>query len=216
MRLHLDTEVSGQIDRYCRENRTAPLYIIQLAMRTYLSEINNGAEDAVFVTVCNRRATLADKNTSGSLADGVLVRTLFGSGTRFSDGITLTGEALAQSFRHANYDSIKSLALLHGMYHTRLLDSYISGVFSFIPVSAPEGWDIDAEWISNGRFATQLYIIIVQNVSEGGYDIYYEYRVKILNEENIRALHGGMTEVIKFGLENPEMSLGDIMKQTNI
>lgn len=212
IKLHISSELSQKIDRYCTENKTVPLYIIQLAMRTYLSKINNDAEDIIYITVCNRRATLADKNTSGSLADGIMVRTIFNADTKFSDAVTQTGEALAQSFRHANYNSIKSLALLNGMYKTRLLDSYISMAFSYIPVVAPEGWDIDADWISNGRFPLHLYIIIVQNVTEGGYDIYYEYRVKTLNEDHIRALHSGMTEIIKKGLDDPEMTVGNIIK----
>lgn len=212
IKLHINSELSDQIDRYCADNNTAPLYVIQLAMRTYLSKINNAAEDILYVTVCNRRATLADKNTSGSLADGVIVRSVIEAGTKFNDAVTRTGEALAQSFRHANYDSIKSIALLTGLYKTRLFDNYYSLLFSYIPVIAPEGWDIDAEWISNGRFPLHIYIIIVKNPNSGGYDIYYEHRTKILKEVHIRALHDGMTEIIKMGLGNSGMIVGDMIK----
>lgn len=212
IKLHISTELSKQIDKYCADNNTTPFCLIQLAMRLYLSKVNNGAEDIFYCAICNRRATVADKNTSGSFADGVNIRTVIGAEMKFCDAVTGTGDALSQSFRHANYSSIKSNFLLTGMYKTALVDHYISMVVSFIPVLSPDGWEYEAEWISNGRFAMHMYVIIVQKPSDGSYDIYYEYRVKILKQEDIESFHNGMTEILQSGIDNPELTVGEIIK----
>lgn len=212
LKLHLKDELSERIERYCADNNTSPLFILQLAIRTYLSKTNNGVEDILYITVCNKRATLADKNTSGSLADGVMVRTFISADTKFNDAVTITGEAQAQSFRHANYDSVKRSIMASRTYKMPLFDGYTAFLFSYIPIIIPEGWNIDVEWISNGRFSLQLYIITVKNPNDGGHDIYYEYRTKILNENDIKALHEGISEIIKRGLDNPDMTIGDIIK----
>ncbi|MHB1151451.1 MAG: condensation domain-containing protein [Eubacteriales bacterium] len=214
IKLHISAECSKQIDKYCADNNTTPFCLIQLAMRLYLSKVNNGVEDILYCAICNRRATVADKNTNGSFADGVNIRTVIGADMKFCDAVTSTGDALSQSLRHANYSSIKSNMLLTDMYKKSLLDSYISMVVSYIPILSPDGWEYEAEWISNGRFAMHMYVIIVQKPSDGSYDIYYEYRVKILKQEHIEAFHNGMLEILKSGINNPDMTVGEMIKQT--
>jgi hypothetical protein len=215
IKYHLNSDFAKRMDDYCMEKKTNPLSLIQLAMRTYLSKINNLEEDVVNLTVCGRRATLADKNSSGCLAGFVPVRTIIKADTGFADAVDECSTQLSQSFRHSNYPGIKTLAILHNAYNTPYMDAYASMLISFLPFLPPDGWDIECEWISNGRFAMFLYVVIVRSPKDNGYDIYYEYRIRELNAKQISALHEGLTEIIKIGIDNPEMTIGDIIKQTN-
>lgn len=215
IKYHLNSEFAKRIDDYCMEKKTNALSVIQLALRTYVSKINNMEEDVVNYTVCGRRATLADKNSSGCLCGFVPVRTIIKSDTSFSDAVEECSTQLSQSFRHSNYPSVKTIDILVKAYKTPYMDTYTSMLMSFLPFSPPEGWDMDWEWISNGRFAMFLYVVIVRSPKDKGYDIYYEYRTHILNAQHISALHEGMTEILKTGIDNPEMTIGDIIKKTN-
>lgn len=213
IKLHFSPELSDQIDRYCSENKTTPLALIKLAMHTYISKVNNRAQDTMGLVLCNNRATLAEKNTSGSFVDGVSVRMIIGADKQFDEALGITGELLAKSFRHSICGSFKSVMLSRKLYKRAVFDRYDSTMISYLMISPTEKWDIDAEWISNGRFSLSLYVIIVRNLLK--YDVYYEYRLKVLKSEDIEACHRGIEQIIELGIENPQMTIGEIIERIN-
>lgn len=208
---HIDYEFVKEMKSFCDKYNVSPFSMIQLAARTYISKINNGEEDVFYGVVCTRRPTLDDKRTSGTMADMVTVRTIISADTRFRDAVMHTGEAMIQSFRHANFDSTKTFTLTQQIYKLGVFDGYYSMMFSYLPVMPQEGWECDAEWISNGRFEMPLYIVIAYSLTDGGYDIYYEYNTHVYNHSHAEALHQGIIDILKTGLQNPDMTVGEIM-----
>jgi hypothetical protein len=199
------------MDSYCSEMNTTPLAFMKLAMHTYISKVNNGAEDTFGLVLSNNRATLTDKNTSGSFVNGVFVRMIIDTEKKFSEALEITGDILSKSFRHSDYGGRDSAMIWRNMYKTYkngLFDLYDSTMLSYLIITPPKKWDIDAEWISNGRFAETLYVILVRNLLS--YDVYYEYRTKVLKREDIVVFHQGIEQIIKLGMENPQMSIGEI------
>lgn len=199
------------MDSYCSEMNTTPLAFMKLAMHTYISKVNNGAEDTFGLVLSNNRATLTDKNTSGSFVNGVFVCMIIDTEKKFSEALEITGDILSKSFRHSDYGGRDSAMIWRNMYKTYkngLFDLYDSTMLSYLIITPPKKRDIDAEWISNGRFAETLYVILVRNLLS--YDVYYEYRTKVLKREDIVVFHQGIEQIIKLGMENPQMSIGEI------
>lgn len=211
LKLHFSPELSDRIDSYCAEKNTTPLALIKLAMHIYISKVNNGAEDTMGMVICNNRATLAEKNTSGTFADAVPVRMIIAVDKKIDEALDITGDILSKSFRHSSYGSIRTVMLSRKFYKRGIFDTYDSTMFTYLIISPVEKWDIDAEWISNGRFAISFYIILVRNLSQ--YEVYYEYRTKVLKREDIEACHGGIEQIIKLGMENPQLSIGEIIEK---
>lgn len=95
IKFSLNPGLSEKMDRYCADHNTTPVFVLQNAVRAYAQKKNNGTEDFFFCSICNMRATLADKNTSGTMANGLMVRTMIKAETKYSDSVVLTGEAIS-------------------------------------------------------------------------------------------------------------------------
>ncbi len=210
---HFTPEFTKQIDCFCESEGIPPQSFFLFAVRSYISKINGNTEDLLHSVVCNRRATVADKNTFGCMASGVWLRTIVGGGTTLRDALSYISTSVAQSFRHTHWSSIQATFALQKMYKTFVFDHYVSFLMSYLGFGPLNGWEYDAQWISNGRFAMGLYCVVMHRPSDGGYDVFYEYRTKLMNAEHITALHDGMTEILRLSMENPDSAVSEILNK---
>ncbi|MHB1154287.1 MAG: condensation domain-containing protein [Eubacteriales bacterium] len=209
---HLNPEFSKQIDDFCSDESISPQSIFLLAVCTYLSKINNNAGEIFYNVVCPRRATLAEKNTFGCMASSGSTRTTINDKTDFREMLSQISADMAQTFRFTHYSAINASFELHKMYKISAFDHYTSFLMSYLGFLPFEGWECDAEWISNGRFAMGLYCVVMHSPVDGGYKIFYEYRTKMMNADHIKALHSGVTEIVRSGIENPSVEISEIKR----
>ena len=61
------------------------------------------------------------------------------------------------------------------------------------------------------RYFTPLYTMTIPDPTDKGINMYYMYRVKLSTKENIKALHKNTLEVILKGIENPDITLKELL-----
>ncbi|MBR4940867.1 MAG: hypothetical protein IKZ19_02600, partial [Clostridia bacterium] len=64
-----------------------------------------------------------------------------------------------------------------------------------------------------GYFHVTNYTMIAPNFFEGGYDCFFEHQTKCITDEDVILLHENMVKVIKAGIENPKLTLGEILSE---
>ena len=86
-------------------------------------------------------------------------------------------------------------------------------MFSWIPVPVvPDSkYNIDFKTYNLGRYFTPLYVISTPNPKTRGIDMHYMYRVKLSTPGDIEALHANAVKVVLEGIENPDITIGELL-----
>ncbi|MHB1154288.1 MAG: condensation domain-containing protein [Eubacteriales bacterium] len=213
IKFHLSPSFTNRIDGFCEGESVSPQSLFQFALCAYLSKINNDAGDILYLSNCTGRATVADKNTFGCMVGTVTLRTFIDGKTELREALSRSAAAATQAYRYPYYSGVESAFALQKMYKLSVFDHYVSYLISYLAFPAINDWEYEAEWVSNGHFAMGLYCVIIKNPADGGYDVFYEYRTKLMNADHIVALHNGMAEVIKLSMENPESEIAEIISK---
>lgn len=213
MKFHLSPSFTTRIDGFCEAVSVSPQSLFQFALCAYLSKINNHAGDILYLSNCTGRATVADKNTFGCMVGTVTLRTFINGKAELREALSRSSAAVTQAYRYPYYSGVESAFALQKMYKLSVFDHYVSYLISYLDLPAIKDWEYEAEWISNGHFAMSLYCVIMKNPADGGYDVFYEYRTKLMNVNHITALHNGMTEVIRLSMENPDSEVAEIVSK---
>lgn len=209
------SEMTDLLNTYCINNGVSHQAVINLAICSYLSSINNKEKDILYTTIFNRRATIQDKNTGGNIVDGVPIRLLLRSELSWSDSVLdLSGE-LFKATRHLNFPTVSRTKIAQKMYDRNPLDGWESFMFTFFPhqFPIPDGWDFDIEWISVGHFAMPVYVLVFTNPQTGNYEFAVEYRYKVISQKNIEDLFEGTMKALRAGISDPNQSLGSIIDE---
>ena len=90
-----------------------------------------------------------------------------------------------------------------------------SMLFTYFPkefLSIADGIDCRFGGVSTGHFVCVLYDMIVPSFDDGGLDFYYEYQTHKLNPQDLESMHKNMIKTIEAGIENPNMTIGEILR----
>ena len=107
--------------------------------------------------------------------------------------------------------------LSRDIYNYNLIQGPACMMFSWIPVplSTDLPFGIDFKVYDLGRYFTPLYTICAPNPKTNGLMINYMYRVKLATDEDIDALHKNAVDVILKGIENPDITIGELLDGIN-
>ena len=81
-------------------------------------------------------------------------------------------------------------------------------------VKTEEPLDFDIMYHSNGASGMRLYLTIMDIADSGSLQFIYEYQIKALDEEDIINIHSFIIRIIKTGIKNPEMTLQQIIEES--
>ncbi len=212
---HLDGDLFEKMDAFCKEKRVPLQSLLQLGIRTHLSKINEYSDDVNLMVLINRRATIADMNSGGSRALGLPVRTVISKDSTFTEALSQQSICQMKVFKHCDYSS-KKCALESSKINHRMFGALTTSMlFTYLPkefLNLPEGIDCRFGGISTGHFVCILYTMVVPSFDDGGLDFYYEYQTYKLNPQDLESMHKNMTKVIEAGIENPDITIGDILE----
>lgn len=213
----INAEDSKKIFDYCMTKRIAPESLIQLGLRTHCSKINERTPDVFMMSMCAKRATKKEKNMSGCLAQPLQLRTIIPEDKTFSEALDIMTSTRTSLFRHSSYPYITARDLSRDIYNYNLIQGPACMMFSWIPVplSTDLPFGIDFKAYDLGRYFTPLYTICAPNPKTNGLMINYMYRVKLATDEDIDALHKNAVDVILKGIENPDITIGELLDSIN-
>lgn len=215
---HIGPEQTQKIYDFCRKNSIAPESLFMLGLRIHCSAINYRTPDVFMMATCSKRATLKEKNMSGCLVQPVQVRTIIPETATFMEGLHEYTSVRTQLYRHTDYPYITARDVSREMYNYSLIQGPACMMFSWIPIPTDlDGFmggqkvNFDFRTYDLGRYFTPLYTICSPDPKDNGLNLNYMYRVKLSTKEQIEALHRDALRTIFTGIDNPDITVGELL-----
>ncbi|MBQ8762528.1 MAG: hypothetical protein IJZ07_00300 [Clostridia bacterium] len=209
----LSYDDSQKVFDYMKENGISGECLVQLAMRLHVSKINNRHNDTYFIVLCPRRRTVSEKRAGGTLAAPLPWRIVLPEETTFREALEKMSELQFWAFRHMDYPYLEYRALQQKMYNYSAAAGASTMMFSWFPLEADtmNKWEYEFEGYSLGRYIMVLYTFAMKDAHSGCLKFSCMHRTKFVSVEDIEAFHQGTANALKLGVENPEMTLGEII-----
>ncbi len=217
MKMKIDTELSGKILEFCKERSVAPESLLLLGMRTHLSAINGREPFGMQLLMCSKRIRRTDMKTGGCMAQPLQVRTLLTEDMTFAQGLDEFLKVRTSLYKHLSYPYIKARDQFREMYNYSMIQGPASLMFSWlpIPVNAFNDFKFDFKTYNLGRYFSPLYAICYPDPQSSSVILHYMYRVKLISSEDLEALHNNTIKVIAKGIENPDITIGELLDMLN-
>ncbi|MCQ2462556.1 MAG: condensation domain-containing protein [Clostridia bacterium] len=211
---HVCPEDAAKIFDYCQKHLCSPENLILMGFRTYASSVNYRTDDVFITVLCSRRSSYKDKSSGGCMAQTMQVRTVIGEDKTFTQALAEINRVRTQLYRHINYPYTKALAMTREVYNFKLVEAPGCMMFTWLPlpISAKDTeYDIDFRGYNLGRYIFPLYVFSFPNMKDGGIDFMYMYKPSLIKPEHIHALHDKGLEVMLKGVENPDLTVGELL-----
>lgn len=215
---HLEGEPTQRLLDFCEKYHVSLVCLLIMGLRTYFQKMN-GNDDVSINTAIARRATLKEKKSGGTRIHSFPFRTIIPEGTRFIDGIYQIRDLQNEYFRHANYDPVAYFAYRGRKYPHPNGQTYEPMSLTYQPLTMKDkGLDklgdirYKTKWYPNGATTQAMYLTVMHRPEDNGLDFNFEHQVKAVSREKLEYLYYYLCKIMFKGIENPNMSVGDIMK----
>ena len=211
--LPIDADTTAKIFDYCRANSIAPESLFMFALRTHCSSINYRTDDVFMMVTCSKRATVKEKNMSGCLVQPIQVRTIIGEYKTFAEGLKEYTRVRTNLYRHLDYPYIKARDMSREVYGYNLIQGPACMMFTWlpIPIDVDMGFKFSFQIHDLGAYFTPLYTICSPDPATRGINMNYLYRYKLSSQAQIEKLHENALKVIVAGIENPDITVGELL-----
>lgn len=215
----LEAEPSARLLKFCEERHISMVCLLMMGLRTYLQK-ENGNDDVSITTTVARRATLSEKKSGGTRIHCFPFWTIVKETDTFLEGLKIIRDGQNQIFRHANYDPTAYYAYRSKYYKLTPGQTYEPVGLTYQPLTTKDkGLDrlgniqYKSAWYSNGVAAHALYLTVMHRAQDNGLNFSFEHQMGAINYEGIQKIYYYMCRILFKGIENPDMTVGDIMKE---
>ena len=215
---HLEGEPTQRLLDFCEEYHVSLVCLLIMGLRTYFQKLN-GNDDVSINTAIARRATLKEKKSGGTRIHSFPFRTIIPEETSFIAGIYQIRDLQNEYFRHANYDPVAYFAYRGRKYPHPNGQTYEPMSLTYQPLTLKDkGLDklgdirYKTKWYPNGATTQAMYLTVMHRPEDNGLDFNFEHQVKAVSREKLEYLYYYLCKIMFKGIENPNLSVGDIMK----
>lgn len=210
---HIGPEEAGKIFGFCLKNRISPESIFVMGLRTHCSAVNYRIDDVSLMAVCSKRSTLKEKNMSGCLAEPLIFRTKLSEELTFAEALNKLVKVRTSLYRHLAFPYTKARDMSLKLFNFGPIQGCNSMMYSWIPLPIDDSFPFkfDFKTYNLGRYFTPLYTMTVPDPKDKGINVYYMYRTKLSTAEHIEALHRNMMKVILDGIDNPQLTVKELL-----
>lgn len=214
----LEAEPTARVMRFCECNQVSPTNLLLLVIRTYLSKVNDGQEDITIQNFISRRSTRDEWASSGSRTIMFPCRTVIAPDTEFLDAVYEIQQMQNHIYLHANYDPALIDNEMRRRWPRPQHTSYESFYLTYQPPStSPErkdlaGFPLYVKWFANGAATKKMYLT-VDHTSAAEMRFSYHYQTAHLSDHDVELLYYYMMKILFRGLNDPHLSVGEIMSQ---
>lgn len=215
---YLEPEPTKNLMDFCMNHQLSMTNLLLLGIRTYLSKVNNGQEDITIENFISRRSTHAEWTSGGSRTIMFPCRTVISEDTDFISAAYEIQNVQNRIYMHSNYDPALIEEEMRKRYHTPENTSYESCYLTYQPMPVkldnPHLRDIPqhSKWFANGAATKKMYLT-VSHTGNGGMKFSYHYQTAHLDEHDMELLYYYMMRILFKGIAEPDMSIGEIMRQ---
>lgn len=208
-------ELSEKFFAFCENNNVSPECLVQLALRMHLSKINNGHLDTYFICLCTRRRTLVEKRSGGTVTAPLPWRVHLEEDDTFMSALDKMADAQVWAFRHMDYPYLEYRDLQRELFNYSAAAGSSTMMFSWMPINEKSinGWEYEYVGYGLGRYIMVLYTFAMKDAHTGCLKISCLHRTKFVSVEDIKALQNGTKRVLEIGLENPDISVKELLEK---
>lgn len=205
------------IDRmkeYCLKNSLPTMYqLFLMGVRTYLARVNDRPKSVTLYNTVARRGTIEEKMSGGTRIHMLYYTTVMDETITFRDAVELLFQKQNEIYRHADFNPLDNFNIMYDKMGMRPGEDFsaMSVTFQPLPMELESGMKISTKWYCNGAAGTILYLTIMDYDGTGALRCYYEYQNKIVRPERIRECHNYAMKVIRAGIANPDITLGELL-----
>ena len=208
-------ELSEKFFAFCENNNVSPECLVQLALRMHLSKINNGHLDTYFICLCTRRRTLVEKRSGGTVTAPLPWRVHLEEDDTFMSALDKMADAQVWAFRHMDYPYLEYRDLQRELFNYSAAAGSSTMMFSWMPINEKSinGWEYEYVGYGLGRYIMVLYTFAMKDAHTGCLKLSCLHRTKFVSVEDIKALQNGTKKVLEIGLENPDISVKELLEK---
>lgn len=210
---HISPEDTKKIFDYCIENQISPESIFVMGLRSHCSAVNYRVDDVSMMSVCSKRMTVKEKNMCGCMAEPLIFRSKIGEDLSFSEAVKELVRIRLSLYRHLDYPYTKARDMSLKLFNFGPIQGANALMYSWIPVPIDDSFPFRFHFktYNLGRYFTPMYTITIPNPKDKGIDVYYMYRTKLSTEEQIRQMHKNFLKTILDGIDNPEITVRELL-----
>lgn len=214
----LEPEPTKNLMDFCMNHQISMTNLLLLAIRTYLSKVNNGQEDITIENFISRRSTHEEWTSGGSRTIMFPCRTVISPETEFLAAAYEIQNVQNKIYMHSNYDPALIKAEMKRRYHTPKHTAYESCYLTYQPMPVKvenphlENIPVHAKWFANGAATKKMYLT-VSHTDDGGMNFSYHYQTAVYEEHDMELLYYYMMRILFKGIAHPDMSVGQIMEE---
>lgn len=208
-------ELSEKFFAFCENNNVSPECLVQLALRMHLSKINNGHLDTYFICLCTRRRTLTEKRSGGTVTAPLPWRVHLEEDDTFMSALDKMADAQVWAFRHMDYPYLEYRDLQRELFNYSAAAGASTMMFSWMPINEKSinGWEYEYVGYGLGRYIMVLYTFAMKDAHTGCLKLSCLHRTKFVSVEDIKALQNGTKRALEIGLENPDISVKELLEK---
>ena len=75
-----------------------------------------------------------------------------------------------------------------------------------------DGIKYKTKWYPNGATTQAMYLTVMHRTDDNGLDFSFEHQVKAVSREKLEYMYYYLCRIMFKGIENPNMTIGEIMK----
>ena len=215
---YLEPEPTKNLLDFCMNHQISMTNLLLLAIRTYLSKVNNGQEDITIQNFISRRSTHDEWTSGGSRTIMFPCRTVIAPETEFLAAAYEIQNMQNRIYMHSNYDPSLIYEEMKKRYGTPDNTTYESCYLTYQPMTVQmdnphlEKIQQHSKWFANGAATKKMYLT-VSHTEHGGMNFSYHYQTAHLEEHDMELLYYYMMRILFKGIAEPDMSIGEIMNQ---
>ena len=209
--LHIDREISEKIINFCKENLIPPEILFQMGYRTHVSQLNFRTDDTLSMQLCSKRVTFKEKRMGGCVTQPLQVRCIIKEENTFREGLDIINGVRNSLFRHMDFPYLAARGIQMKLFGYGLTDAPSFMMYTWLPVPTelPGGIKFTYKGYNMGRYCMPLYTFTYP--AADGMNFNYLYRISKISKQNIYDLHNNMLKTILAGIENPDLTFGELM-----
>lgn len=205
----LGKETVDKVNELAKELRISPQCIYLLAARSYLSKVNDDADDVTIANNIARRATLVEKRAGGTRVQSLLFRMNFSNSLTVRDALIEINALQKKYYTHADLPSYEALGIFREVFGVPAMYGYNTLYLTYQPyfVAANNSLPVHLTIHSSGSCNMPLYLTVMALDNSGNLNFNFDYPVKVTRKEVPGAMFEHMVKVFEAITKGTQMSV---------